>query len=222
MKKVLAAAMMTILLLAAYMTLWPVPLQPVAWQAPTAPGYTGVHAANDRLAALQVIDLHGHHDPESIIAGPGQWLYASVGSADILKQDGAIVRFQPDGSAFEVVAQTGGRPLGLAFDGNGQLLVADAVKGVLVIRDGKPVPLAPAHFANSLTVASNGKIYYTDSSARFSAAQSGSTQEAAMLDALEQSATGRVVEYDPAGGAVRVVATGLSFANGIVLSEDER
>ncbi|MET0266701.1 MAG: SMP-30/gluconolactonase/LRE family protein, partial [Duganella sp.] len=44
----------------------------------------------------------------------------------------------------------------------------------------------------------------------------------AMLDALEQSATGRVVEYDPAGGAVRVVATGLSFANGIVLSEDER
>ena len=41
-----------------------------------------------------------------------------------------------------------------------------------------------------------------------------------MLDIMEQSATGRVLAYDPATGRTRVVAHGLSFANGIALSSD--
>ena len=41
-------------------------------------------------------------------------------------------------------------------------------------------------------------------------------------DILEQSATGRVLEYDPATGATRMVAGGLSFANGVTLSQDEQ
>ena len=43
-----------------------------------------------------------------------------------------------------------------------------------------------------------------------------------MNDILEQSATGRILEYDPATGATRVVAGGLSFANGVTLSQDEQ
>ena len=43
-----------------------------------------------------------------------------------------------------------------------------------------------------------------------------------MLDILEQAATGRVLEYDPAGRTTRVVAKGLSFPNGVALSRDER
>lgn len=43
-----------------------------------------------------------------------------------------------------------------------------------------------------------------------------------MNDILEQSATGRVLEYDPATGATRMVAGGLSFANGVTLSQDEQ
>lgn len=39
---------------------------------------------------------------------------------------------------------------------------------------------------------------------------------------LEQSASGRVLEVDPDTGRVRVVASGFSLANGIVLSRDER
>ncbi len=41
-----------------------------------------------------------------------------------------------------------------------------------------------------------------------------------MLDIIEQSATGRVLAYDPATGRTRIVARGLSFANGIALSSD--
>ena len=43
-----------------------------------------------------------------------------------------------------------------------------------------------------------------------------------MLDIVEQSATGRVLEYDPERQTTRIVAKGLSFANGIALSHDER
>ena len=41
-----------------------------------------------------------------------------------------------------------------------------------------------------------------------------------MLDIMEQSATGRVLAYDPATGSTRIVARGFSFANGIALSSD--
>jgi sugar lactone lactonase YvrE len=39
---------------------------------------------------------------------------------------------------------------------------------------------------------------------------------------FEQSASGRVLEYDPDTKQVRVIAKGLSLANGIALSRDER
>lgn len=219
MKQALALAMVPILLLTAYMTLWPVPVEPVAWPAPPATGYVGAHAANDRLAAIRHIDLHGDADPESMVLGPDGLLYVSVNSA---ANGGRIVRMRLDGSAWEVVSATGGRPLGLAFDAHGTLLVADAFKGLLAIRDGRPEPLAPARFANAVTVAASGKIYFTDSSARFTPAQWGTTLEAATLDAMEQSATGRVLEFDPATEQVRVVAKGLSFANGLALTGDQR
>jgi len=36
----------------AYLALAPVPVEPVAWEAPQAPGYVGPHAPNSRLAGL--------------------------------------------------------------------------------------------------------------------------------------------------------------------------
>jgi sugar lactone lactonase YvrE len=39
-------------------------------------------------------------------------------------------------------------------------------------------------------------------------------------DILEQAATGRVLAYEPSTGKTRIVAHGLSFANGIALSGD--
>ncbi|KQV87277.1 strictosidine synthase [Massilia sp. Root351] len=207
---------------AAYLGWWPVPIDPVAWQAPAAPGYTGAHAPNARLAGIKTIALDRQIGPEHIVAGRDGELYAGIA-------DGLLLHMRPDGSSQGMLAYTGGRPLGMAFDAHGNLIVADADKGLLSFdaNGARTVLLAageggPVHFANAVAVAASGKIYLTDSSMRFLAPRAGSTQWAATLDVLEQSATGRVLEYDPASKAVRVVAKGLSFANGIVLAADEQ
>ena len=65
-------------------------------------------------------------------------------------------------------------------------------------------------------------MYFSDASGRFAPAKWGGTFEAAVLDILEQASTGRILEYDPATKNTRVVAKGLSFANGVALSRDEQ
>ena len=50
----------------------------------------------------------------------------------------------------------------------------------------------------------------------------GGPLEASVLDIVEQSATGRILEYVPSTKATRIVAKGLTFANGVALSHDEQ
>lgn len=217
MKKLIGIAMMVVLILAAYLTLWPVPVEPVVWQAPTPPGYVGEHAANSKLAGAQLISLNGEAGPEHIAPGPDGQLYTGV-------QSGHILRLQADGGGQQVIADTGGRPLGIAFDSKGNMIVADGVKGLLQIGgDGKITVLNDSYpFLNAVAIASNGKVYFTSSSQRFAPAQWGGTLQAATLDVIEQSATGRVLEYDPATKATRIVAEALSLPNGLAFSSDER
>ncbi len=93
---------------ASYLALWPVSVRPVAWSAPEAPGYIGVHAVNDGLTGLRMIDLGPDEGPENVLLGPDGKLYAAVAS-------GKILRMAPDGSGRQVLAATGGRVLGFAF-----------------------------------------------------------------------------------------------------------
>ncbi|WP_254452155.1 SMP-30/gluconolactonase/LRE family protein [Duganella vulcania] len=220
MKKIARVSMFAALLAAAYLSLWPVPIVPVSWTAPAPPGYTGIHAVNQRLSGLRQIALGGEVGPEHVLAGPDGKLYTGVAS-------GKILRMQADGSALETYADTGGRPLGLDFDAAGNLIVADAVKGLLSVAPDRGVRVLadkvggdPIRFADGVAVAANGKIYFSDASQRFAPVRRD-TMGAAMLDVLEQSSTGRVLEYDPASQATRVLAGGLSFANGVLLSEDQ-
>jgi sugar lactone lactonase YvrE len=205
----------------AYLLLWPVPIQPVAWTAPQAPGYTGVHTVNTKLSALQMIDLKGEEGPEHIVVGPDGKLYTTVSSGNIL-------RMNPDGSAQEVFANTGGRVLGFDFDAQGHLIAADAVKGLLSISPAREVRVLtdkvngdPIRYADAVVVAKNGKLYFSDASTRFAPKDWGGTFEASILDILEQSSTGRILEFDPATQTTRVLATGLSFANGVALNQSE-
>jgi hypothetical protein len=72
------------LALAAYLSLWPVPIQPISWKAPAAPGYTGVHAVNNRLTGPQLVSLGTEEGPEHIVLARDGKLYAAVVSGNIL------------------------------------------------------------------------------------------------------------------------------------------
>ncbi|MDT8992479.1 SMP-30/gluconolactonase/LRE family protein [Curvibacter sp. APW13] len=223
MRKIFLGVGLALALGVAYLMLWPVPIEPVAITLPASSGYTGIHAPNQRLAALQLIDLHGEEGPEHIAFGPDGKLYTTVASGNILRMDA-------DGAGQQVFANTGGRVLGFDFDAQGRLIAADAMRGLLAIdSQGHSSVLAdhvtpddPIRYADAAVVARSGKIYFSDASQRFAPRDWGGTFNASVLDIMEQSATGRLLEYNPATRTVRVLASGLSFANGVALTQDER
>ena len=222
MKKILATLGALLLLGVAYLLFWPVPITPAAFSLPKAPGYVGAHAVNTKLANLKIIDLKGEVGPEHIAIGPDGKLYTTVASGNIL-------RMEPDGTAQEVFANTGGRVLGFDFDAKGNLIAADAVKGLLSIAPDRNITVLtdrvngdPIRYADAVVVAKNGRMYFSDASSRFAPKDWGGTFEASVLDIIEGASTGRVLEYDPASKATRVLAYGLSFANGVALSADEQ
>jgi len=215
-----------------YLTTAPVQLEPVAWKAPKNAGYVGPHSANTRLDALQRLSLGSESGPEHVAVGPDGKLYAAV-------DGGRILRINLDGSELAVWAQTGGRVLGFDFDARGRLIAADAMRGLLAIEPGATPPAErkievladkvsvdgsddPIRYANAVVVAKDGKIYFTDSTRRFSPALSGGTFNASTLDVIEHSSTGRLLVYDPSTGQTQVMLSDLSFANGVALSTDER
>ena len=220
-RRVSAVAGLVLIGVAAYLCFWPVPAEPVPWLAPTPPGYTGGFAPNTRLSGLRMINVGSQLGPEHIAIGPDGKLYAAMASGNLL-------RMEPDGEKQEVFANTGGRVLGFDFDAQGRMIAADAIKGLLAITADRRVtmladrvtPNDPIGFADAVIVAPDGTIYFTDASTRFSPARWGGTYEASVLDVMEQSATGRVLAHDPTTGRTRIVAHGLSFANGIALSSD--
>jgi sugar lactone lactonase YvrE len=222
MKKAVLSLALIFLALIAYLGLWPVPIQPVGWNAPAAPGYSGVHAVNNKLAGLQLISLGAEEGPEHVVFARDGKLYAAVAS-------GKILRMKADGTDQEVFADTGGRVLGFDFDAAGHIIAADAIKGLLAISPDRKITVLtdkvggdPIRYADAVVVASSGKVFFSDASGRFGPAHWGGTYEAAVLDIIEQLCTGRILEYDPATKTTRVVAKGLSFANGVALSRDEQ
>ena len=211
---------------AAYLLVWPVPIEARAWAVKPDAGYTGAHASNTALAGLQTIDLGGEEGPEHVQIGPDGRLYAAVAS-------GRVLRMAPDGGAREVFADTRGRVLGFDFDRAGNLIAADALRGLLRIDPKGHVTVlaeqaggAPMLYADAVVVSRAAgapeRIFVSDASMRFGAKAWGGTFEASVLDILEQSATGRILVHDAASGETEEVVRGLSFANGVTLSADEQ
>ncbi len=206
----------------AFLMAWPIPIEPVAWQAPLNPGYRGKFAANEHLVNLELLSIGDNHGPEGIALDAQGRIYAAT-------KEGRIVRLAADGSQPENWADTGGRPLGIEFDPQGNLIVADAFRGLLQITpDGQLRVLAtevdgiPIRYANELAVAADGKIYFSDSSTKFGARESGGAYEASLLDIMEHGGHGRVLVYDPATAKATIFAKGLNFPNGVAISPDQR
>lgn len=210
-----------ILLLGAYLLLWPVPIDPVVWNVSPNNGYSGAYAPNDGLANIKRISLRGRTGPEDAAFGPDGLLY-------IATHEGVIVRYDPVSGDVSEFAKTGGRPLGIEFSKDGKLYVADAYRGLLEIsKDGNVTVRAnqtdsgtPIKFADDLDIAPDGSVYFSDASTRFGAKQSGGTLAASMLDLMEHQLSGRVLRYDPANDKTTIVLDDLSFANGIAMTKN--
>lgn len=190
------------------------PIDPLAYQPVAAPGLGGAFSANQRLRQAQRLGDGRVDGGEDVAVDAQGRLY--TGTAD-----GRILRLNPvSGAEPELFADTGGRPLGLHFDAQGELWVADAWKGLLSVNPDGEVQVRvteaggkPLRFSNDLDIASDGRIYFTDSSS-FS-------QPDYMLDAFEARPHGRLLRYDPASGQVEVLLEGLYFANGVALSRND-
>ena len=208
-KKVLLSLAALLAAAVLYLLFWPIDLDPVAWEAPTAPEVV----PNAKLANLPVIaaELSG---PEAVAVDSEGRLYTGT-------VDGKVARFSRDGGAVEILAETGGRPLGLKVDAEGRVIVADARKGLLAIEAGKVTVLADSfagdkmRFPDDVALGPDGTIYFSDASQRFGVG--GKNAEA---DILEHRETGRIFAYQPETKALTVLVDGLQFANGVAVSLD--
>jgi len=221
-KKIILAVVVLLGLGVLYLLFWPVPIDPVAWQPPFNPSYTGPYADNTRLAGLELLPLGGPRGPEEVILDQQGRIYATT-------EAGWIVRLQPDGSQPENWVNTAGRPLGMVFDPQENLIVADAYRGLLrVTPDGQISELAteadgiPIRYANNVDIAADGKIYFSDASTKFDPEEYGGTFQASVLDIMEHGGHGRVLVYDPESGKASTLVADLNFPNGVALDPGQR
>ncbi len=212
MKKVIAAL---VVLGLAWFLLAPGPIDPVAWQPPTDKGFIGDFAENTVLLRAEIIPIEGGEGPEDVAVDTEGRIYGGL-------HDGRIIRFSNDGKNQETFTTIeGGRPLGLHFDTSGNLIVADAWKGLLSVDpQGEVSVLTTGHggrpfaFTDDLDIASDGKIYFSDASDTYN-------QPDYLYDLFEARPHGRLMVYDPATKATDMLLDDLYFANGIALSMNE-
>lgn len=186
------------------------PIRAVAWHPPAAPSAIDYDERSSAVSFLELLPIPDGHGPESIISGSDGWLYTGL-------KDGRIMRFRSDGSSMESFANTGGRPNGMAFDSDRNLLVADSYRGLISIApDGQVSVLADRAdgqrfvFPDGLDIADDGTVWFTDATARFADGEFH-------YEVLEGAATGRLLTYDPLTQRVRTRVGGLRFPNGISL-----
>src|ERR1700723_1570132 len=179
-------------------------------------------AQNDRLINAEAIGLNRVEGPEDVILDRHDRLYGST-------RDGNIIRFSgPNFEQREVFAHIGGRPLGMQFDQDENLIVAVAGMGVYGIKpDGTLFKVTDEtnrtwyklnddsrlRMADDLDIAPDGKIYFSDCTTRYEMTTN-------TLDILEARPNGRVVCYDPATKTTRTVINHFYFPNGICVSHD--
>ncbi len=185
-------------------------------------GSESPYAHNNRLVNAEAIGLDLIEGPEDVILDRQDRLYGST-------RDGNIVRFSGPGFARrEVFAHIGGRPLGMQFDANENLIVAVAGMGVYGVKpDGSVYKVTDEtnrtwyklnddsrlRMADDLDIAPDGKIYFSDCTTRYEMTTN-------TLDIMEGRPNGRLVCYDPATKKTATVLNHFYFPNGICVSHD--
>ncbi len=198
-----------------YFFAWPVAIKPVAWDAPVNLGYVGKYAINQKLDSFEKLTMGDLSGPEAAVHAPNGDLVAST-------HEGWLVRWPAGETEATRWIDVGGRPLGIDYDAQGNLWIANAYTGLMKLSktgeltvEVSEVDGVPVQYADDVVVAVNGKVYFSDASTRFSAKDHQSTLSASLLDIIEHSDNARVIEFDPSTGVSKVVKSNLTFANGI-------
>ncbi len=197
---------------------------PLAPSPAIARGSNSPFAQNDRLIAAEAIGLDQVEGPEDVILDRQDRLYGST-------RDGNIIRFSgPSFARREVFAHIGGRPLGMQFDKDENLIVCVAGMGVYGVKpDGTVFKVTDEtnrtwyklndnsrlRMADDLDIAPDGKIYFSDCTTRYEMTTNA-------LDIIEGRPNGRLVCYDPATKRTRTLISHFYFPNGICVSHDGR
>jgi len=213
MKKIILGIVGILAILIIIFLLQSAPIDPSAYTPPKSQKLAGVLAPNNLLQKAELLALGKINGPEEVAVDSQGRVYGGT-------QDGKIMCLLLDGK-LETFAETKGRPLGIQFDKNKNLIVCDSYKGLLSIDpQGKIKVLAtsadggPFKFTNALDISSDRTIYFTDASSKYG-------QNEYLYDLLESKPHGRFLSYDPATGQIKVLLKNLYFANGVALSQQE-
>ena len=179
-------------------------------------------AMNARLRGAEAIALDQVEGPEDVILDREGRLYTGT-------RQGWILRFSGENFGHrELFARIGGRPLGLAFDRDDNLIVCAAGMGLYGVKpDGtvfkltdqtnrswfKLIDDSRLKLTDDLDIAPDGRIYFSEGTTRFD-------MLTWPVDGLEGRGSGRLICYDPATGQTRTVVHNIRFCNGVCLAHD--
>lgn len=206
----------------------PSPIDPVSYSFKPRPELVGPLEPNSHLQKSEHIYEGQVLGPESIVV-EGEHIYTGTLDGKILHiykgQVQVLAKFGKEPCGGFDNEPTCGRPLGMRLDKNGYLYVIDTYLGLYQVNvaTGDFVLLWPttaeingraSKFLNDLTIASDGMIYMTDSSAKWDRRHN-------RYCIFEGEATGRLISYDPITNTTKELASGLAFANGVQISRNE-
>ena len=196
-----------------YLAAWPTGIAPAAWDAPVPPESSGVYAPNTKLEKAEKLGVGIGHAGEDVAIDQQGRIYTGY-------NDGRIMRFNPDGGDPVELVNTQGRPLGLDFDNHGNLIIADAIRGLMLLApDNKLEVLTTGNdshtlvFTDDVDVAPDGQIYFSDASAKHN-------HKNLKKDFIEHQPHGLLLQYNPINQTTRIMMRDLYFANGIAVSPD--
>ena len=160
--------------------------------------------------------------PEGPVPLPDGSMYVTEMSAATLQ----VTRLFPNGER-KVIKRTGGRPNGLALDGDGNLWIAEAGLRAVICIDVEGCELQridhdgeqPFRLPNDLCFGRNGLLYLTDSGLSAQDFLDGQN----FADGYRRLPwDGRVHEIDPVKGKVlRILDRGILFTNGVAFGPDD-
>ena len=203
-KKILGWLVGALLVLLLYSFVWPVHIDPIAWEPQPVPTLEGDFAENRVLQGMELFATPNGHGPEDVALDAEGRIYVGV-------EEGQIIRYAADGSDPQV----------FDFDNDGNLIVADAAKGLLSVTPTGAISVLcteagshPLGFTDDVDVDSQNVAWFSDASYKWE-------HQEVMNEVLESRPNGRLLKYDISTGECVVVLDELFFANGVAVSPDD-